>query len=172
MKITTTENGILQIDNAEIMFRNFKGRPSLFNREGDRNFAVLIPDGDIFNELYSIGWNVYDHRGDKNKPSYLPVKVRFHKKRPNIYVELKNSECFRITEGISWILDEINSDVISSVSLDIKPYIYDVDGKYRNFAYLFGMKITTNMDRIDFKALCAKHCIIQLEIGRSEGIYE
>lgn len=36
------DNTIL-LEDVRIIFRNFAGREGMYNREGDRNFAVLLP---------------------------------------------------------------------------------------------------------------------------------
>lgn len=55
MDITFAPKGILQINDARIIYRNLRGEGSKFNRAGDRNFSVVIPDRSITpEEMYNI----------------------------------------------------------------------------------------------------------------------
>ena len=90
MKITFAPKGILQIDDARIIYRNFSGAPSKFNREGDRNFAVVIDDEDICDALVNDGWNVKikppREEGD-NPFMFLPIKIKFNDRGPRVYLK-------------------------------------------------------------------------------------
>ena len=146
MHVTFAPKGILQIDDARIIYRNFAGAASKFNREGDRNFAVVIPDKDIMDALVNEGWNV------KSKPSryedeedfmWLPVKVRFNDRGPAVYLKTGDT-VNRLEEDSVKILDNID---ILSVDLDIRPYDWEVNGKPGRSAYLQAITVTQNIDR-------------------------
>ena len=90
MEITFAPKDILQIDDARIVYRNFSGTGSKFNREGDRNFAVVIPDQDIADELVNRGWNVKikPPRDEDDTPfMFLPVKIKFNERGPKVYLQ-------------------------------------------------------------------------------------
>ena len=146
MHVTFAPKGILQIDDARIIYRNFAGAASKFNREGDRNFAVVIPDKDIMDALVNEGWNVksktYRYE-DEEDFMWLPVKVRFNDRGPAVYLKTGDT-VNRLEEDSVGILDNID---ILSVDLDIRPYDWEVNGKPGRSAYLQAITVTQNIDR-------------------------
>ena len=121
MELTFAPKGILQINDARIIYRNFRGEASKFNREGDRNFAVVIPNEEIADALVEKGWNVKikPPRDEDDMPfMYLPVKVKFNDRGPNVYLRT-GSRQVKLDKVSIDCLDNID---ISSVSLDVRPY--------------------------------------------------
>ena len=146
MEIKFTRN-VLEIENARIIFRNFTGVASKFNREGDRNFAVIIPNQEICDELIDAGWNVKikPPRDAEDEPfMYLPVKIKFNNRGPAAYVISGNSAPKRLNEETIGMLDEID---IASVNMDLRPYDWDVNGKQGRTAYLQAIEVIQNIDR-------------------------
>ena len=146
MNVTFAPRGILQVDDARIIYRNFSGNGSKFNREGDRNFAVIIEDPELADELIAQGWNVKikDAREEGEPPFMtLAVKVKFNDRGPNVYLQSGNNRVRLDEESIS-CLD--NVDIIN-VDLDIRPYDWEVNGKTGRTAYLHSMCVTQEVDR-------------------------
>lgn len=146
MNITFAPRGILQIDDARIIYRNFKGEGGKFNREGDRNFAVIIPNQEIADALIAEGWNVKikPPREDGDDPfMYLPVKVKFNERGPHVYLKTGRRSNKLDKDSIA-CLDSID---ILKVDLDVRPYDWDVNGKQGRTAYLQGMDVEQDCDR-------------------------
>lgn len=146
MEIRIMSNGTLQIDGARICFRNFAGAQTQYNRKGDRNFAVVIPDDELAQKLISDGWNVHirpprDADGDSFR--YLPIKMTFNDYGPVVYVE-SNGNLTKLSEENVDVLDQIE---IESVSLDVRPYNWTVNGRSGRSAYLKAMKVVQVTDR-------------------------
>jgi hypothetical protein len=140
------ERGILQIEDARIIYRNFAGIGSKYNREGDRNFAVIIPNQEIADELIADGWavKIKPPRDDDDSPfMYLPVKVKFNNRGPAAYVKSGNS-VQRLNEDTIGMLDEID---IQSVDMDLRAYDWEVNGKTGRSAYLQAINVIQNIDR-------------------------
>lgn len=146
MELTFAPKGILQIDDARIVYRNFSGEPSKFNREGDRNFAVVIPDTAMADELVARGWNVKvkPPREEGDDPfMFLPVKVKFNDRGPAAYLQ-SGRNMRKLDENTIGRLDRID---IIGVDLDIRPYDWDVNGKQGRTAYLQSIKVVQDVDR-------------------------
>ena len=162
MELTFAPRGVLQIDNARIIFRNFRGEGRKFNKEGDRNFALLIPDEELAEKLqndtnlYGAGWNV------KIKPPkeegdtpfiYLPIKVKFNSRGPVVYLQSGENRIRLDEESIS-MLDEID---IINVDLDIRPYDDIINSKPFRAAYLQSMCVTQDIDRFAARFAAEDH---------------
>ena len=149
MRITYAPKDILQIDDARIIYRNFAGRGDKYNREGDRNFAVVIPDEDMANELTNLGWNVKikPPREDGDTPfMFLPVKVKFNDRGPIVYLKTGDRQN-KLDEESVGLLDNID---IIGVDLDIRPYNWGPigpDQKYGRTAYLQAIRVVQDIDR-------------------------
>lgn len=151
MELTFAPRDILQIDDARIIFRNFRGEASKYNRAGDRNFALVIPSEKIANDLVDLGWNVKikPPKEDGDDPfMYLPVKVKFNDRGPQVY--LRTGEAVnKLDEESVAVLDDID---IVSVNMDIRPYDWIIqegtkDEKRGRTAYLQSIEVVQNIDR-------------------------
>ena len=146
MNVCFAPKGILQIDDAKIIFKNFEGRGDKFNRAGDRNFSLLIEDPNTADALVKEGWNVKIKPGrDEDEEPFmrLPVKVKFTEYGPNVYLRTGDLVNKLDEESIS-CLDDID---IESVNMDIRPYDWEVNGRTGRTAYLQSMEVIQRIDR-------------------------
>lgn len=144
-------DGVIMIEDARMVFRNFAGKEGMYNREGDRNFCVLL-DEDFAKTLDDDGWNVKAlksrEEGDPDQP-YLQVSVGF-KVRPPRMVLIGNISGRRteLDEGACEIMDWVD---IHMVDLTIRPYNWEVNGKRGIKAYLQTIFITIEEDPVELK---------------------
>lgn len=147
-EVTKKRNNII-IEGARIIFRNFKGEATQFNRAGDRNFCVVL-DEDFARDLEADGWNVKRkaprEEGD-DELIYLKVKVAFGN-YPPIIKQVTSRGATKLDEDTVMILD---SAAIENVDLIISPYEYEVNGKRGISAYLKKMYVTIAEDVLDKK---------------------
>lgn len=142
-------NRKLSVENAKIIFRNFSGKESKFNRAGDRNFSVVF-DKDWGEELSEAGWNlkILKPRDEYEEVKYaMPVKVQFGKFPPKIYLISGRKRQLLDEDSIS-CLDYAE---IETVDLIIRPYNWEVNGKTGVKAYLKTMYVTIEEDEFAAK---------------------
>ena len=127
----------LQIENAKVIFRNFSGRETDFNRAGNRNFSVIIDDPMMVRQLGSDGWNVrlLEPKDEGAEPMYiLQVKVNFDSfNPPKVNLVSSGNKITPLDESTISVLDQAD---IKSVDLIINPYQWTVNGKSGVAAYL------------------------------------
>lgn len=146
MKINITRTGILEIEDARIVYRNFSGAKSQYNREGLKGFSVVIPNQEICDQLVEAGWNVKikPPRDEDDSPfMHLPVKVRFNGRGPAAYL-VSGSNVTRLNEDTIGMIDDID---IASVDMDLRPYDWEVNGSTGRTAYLQAINVRQNIDR-------------------------
>lgn len=133
------------IEDAKILFRNFSGRETKFNRAGSKNFSVIIEDENDAKMLKEDGWNIrtLSPRDEDDDESYiLDVAVAYNGRPPRVVLVTGSNKTPLGEESIS-VLDFAE---IKNVDLSIRPYCWEVNGKEGVKAYLKTMYVTIEED--------------------------
>lgn len=139
------------LENSRIIFRNFSGIEGQYNREGDRNFAVIL-DEEVAQGLAADGWNVayLKPREEGEQPqAILKVKVSYKSnQRPPRVVLITSRGRTNLDESTVNMLDWAE---ITNVDLIVNPYSWDVRGETGVAAYLKSIFVTINEDELERK---------------------
>ena len=128
-----TENVV--IENAQIRFRNFSGTKTEFNKPGNRQFSIFLPQ-DTADILEEAGWYI-KHKPPRNEGddprNQMDITVMFGKYPPMIkLISHDGAESYLNEENVG-ILDSVDID---KANLEIRPYNWDVNGKTGVKAYV------------------------------------
>lgn len=137
------------IENARLIFLNFAGKEDKYNREGDRNFSVILPPA-VAAQMANDGWNVKAlpgrEEGEEDTP-YIQVAVSY-KNRPPKVILITSSSRTPLTEDTVETLDYTEME---NVDLILTPYVWEVNDKTGIKAYLKTMYVTVEEDDLDRK---------------------
>jgi hypothetical protein len=137
------------VEDARIIFRNFSGKEGQYNREGDRNFAVILTP-EVAKQMLEDGWNVRflesREEGDEDTP-YISVSVSFSNRPPRVVVLTSTSRTQLDVDSVE-VLDWAD---FKNVDLIARGYDWNVNGKTGTKAYLQSLFVTIEEDALEKK---------------------
>ena len=134
----------IMIEDARLIFKNFSGEESKFNRAGNKNFCVVL-DHDMADDLAAEGWNIkyLRPREDGEEPTpYLQVTVAYGNIPPKVIMIAGRNK----TPLDSVSIGTLDYAEIANVDLVIRPYNWEVNGKQGIKAYLKTMYVEIEQD--------------------------
>ena len=143
----------ITIEGAKLIFRNFSGKVTQYNRNGQQNFSVVLDD-ELAEKLEADGWPVKYRRPREDDPDqyrqpHLPVKVQFGMYPPTVVLITSRGKK-RLDKDTIGQLDWCR---IQNADVQIRPYNYpEINGKPAGVsAYLKSLYVTIIEDPLESK---------------------
>lgn len=137
------------IEDVTIAFRNFAGKEDLYNREGDRNFAILL-DPDLAAQMLEEGWNVKflkEREEGDGQQAYIQVAVSFKTRPPKIAMVTSKKISYLAEDDVE-LLDWVD---IETADVTLNPYEWAVGDKHGVKAYLKTLFVKIEEDYLQEK---------------------
>lgn len=147
---------------AQLIFRNFSGKPSQYNDEGKRNTCVFIDDPVLVDQLRADGWSIKltNKRDDDDVPrAYMRVNINYKGLRPPKIVTVTNRGRVQLSEEEINMLDWAD---IKYVNMEINPFNWGpIRGEYGVTGYLKAMHVVLEEDRLEALYLDEPDAVIE-----------
>jgi hypothetical protein len=160
----------LILEDVTIAFRNFEGKEDTYNRDGDRNFAILL-DEDRAAQMEQDGWNVKYLRereeGD-GRQAYIQVAVSYKARPPKIGMVTSKGLTY-LGETEVEMLDWVDIEV---ADVTLNPYEWAVNGKTGVKAYLQTLFVKIEEDYLQQKWTAFVEDNRRLQIGPAADYIE
>lgn len=148
-------DGTVTIQDAKIIFPNFRGLEQKFNPAGNRNFSVVLSPEEA-EMLARDGWNVKAGKRDdegNEYPSHMKVTLKYRSREGR---ELKPPRVIMISSRGRQALGEDEIEVLDfvdilKVDMVIRPYNWGDEKDGGISAYLKTMYVTIEEDELDRK---------------------
>lgn len=144
-----SEAQTFMVEDARIIFRNFSGKEGQYNREGDRNFAVIL-DPSTAEQMLKDGWNIKylasREEGEADTP-YIQVSVNFKNRPPRVVMITSTARTYLNEESV----DVLDWAEVRTADLIARGYEWTVNGKSGVKAYLQSLFITIEEDALERK---------------------
>ena len=145
-------NDEILLENVKILFRNFRGLEGPYNKLGDRNFCIILPDPDIATGMAEAGWNIKTTREREEDGEitpglpYIEMKLGYNPKaKPPLVVMVTDRGRTNLGEHEVDLLDFadiVNTDIIFA------PHYWENGAKHGLKAYVRSVYFTIEEDAL------------------------
>lgn len=140
----------VKLEDVRVLFRNFSGEEGQYNRKGDRNFAVALPE-DKAEEMLQEGWNVKrlkPREGEDFGTAYVSVAINYSNRPPMIYLVTR-----RMGKDIKILMPEDQLDALDWIDIayadvTLNPFQWEVNGNSGVKAYLKSLVVIQEVDEL------------------------
>jgi len=169
----------VQIDDARIIFRNFAGKEGQYNREGDRNFGLVLPD-DIAAQMEADGWNIkyLKAREEGESPTpWVQVAVSYKGRPPKVVMLTMRGDTPVRTTLPEELIELLDYADLSSCDIILNPYQWAVSGKTGVKAYAKTIFAKVQQDELekryaDVQEIDFSGRPLQIEAGPNDDIMD
>lgn len=139
-----------KLEGVRILFRNFSGEEGQYNRKGDRNFAIALPEDEAV-KMLDEGWNVKRLKPREDEElgtAYVSVAINFDRRPPVITLVTK-----RMGDDIQIHMPEDQLDALDWIDIayadvTLNPFQWEVNGNTGVKAYLKSLVVIQEIDEI------------------------